>query len=74
MPVGEQAPASAPALAPVARGQCTTHLSITVNAALYNLSNKQLHAATDDKTRYGSRWWPGGNGHVLKRWQLTLVT
>jgi hypothetical protein len=65
---GKKVPAS------VAQEQCTTRLSITVNAALHNLSDKQLHVATDDKTRHGRSWWQGVNGHVLKRGQLNLAT
>jgi len=35
--------------------------SITLNAALYNLGDKQLDAATYDKTSYGRRLWLGVN-------------
>ncbi|MDR6213908.1 TonB-dependent receptor domain-containing protein [Paracidovorax wautersii] len=33
--------------------------AVTVNAALYNLGDKQLDAATYDKTSYGRRAWVG---------------
>ena len=35
--------------------------SITLNATLYNLGDKQLDAATYDKTSYGRRLWLGVN-------------
>lgn len=35
--------------------------AVTINAALYNLGDKQLDAETFDKTSYGRRLWVGAN-------------